>query len=287
MAKTAAGSNRHGIDVAVSPSMRRFRDAQTELNAMLWSTEICYGHVLGSTINARSDVWSLFSHAPSHAWFPNREGQAKYNKPIPEFLSDVRKNARLLHRHILISFYSQFEAYLKERLGEDCARGPFVMNLAIAPLLEAPYRPRPGTVLLADLSRLIRNRIVHHGSLPRAPGDGPILQMCASFDYPKNKSLQQKMTDALGRWGIDPVAIGSCFDSFVESVSSKCKGSSRGSGPLTHEFFYTLFTFTHLDNLAFEIEEALFDPAMATAVLTRAPGRVRNRDMAGRTAPFV
>ena len=132
MTKTATAD----ISIPVSRAMRRLRDAQTELNAMLWSTEICYGHVLGSGIDAGGDVWSLFSHARSHAWFPNREGKAKYNKPIPAFLRDVRRNTKLLHRHILISFYSQFEAYLKDRLGEDCARGPFIMNLAIARLRE-------------------------------------------------------------------------------------------------------------------------------------------------------
>jgi len=269
------------IQVAVSKPMRRLRDAQTQLNAMLWSTEICYGHVLGSTFHAGNDVWSLFPHARTQAWFPNAEGKLKYNKHISKFLTDVAENTKFLHRHVMINYYSQFEAYLADRLGEKFSRGPFVRNFAADVRLTAQYSLQPQTILLADLSRLIRNQLVHRsGAVPKFPNDNATQAMCATFEYANNPGERQKMADALQVWGIGFPDIGKCFNRFVGGVAGKCKKSSKSGGSaLTHEFFYTLFTFTHFDNLAFEIEEALFDPHAATASLWRSPKRVRNLAM--------
>jgi hypothetical protein len=68
------------VSVLVSPAMKKLREEQTALNNLLWSTEICYGHVLATVPSSDDDVWTSFKHANTQAWYPNREGRRKYEK---------------------------------------------------------------------------------------------------------------------------------------------------------------------------------------------------------------
>jgi hypothetical protein len=57
------------------------------------------------------------------------------------------------------------------------------------------------------------------------------------------------------------------------------KARKDAKGP-SYDFFYTLFAFTYLDDLAFEIEEALFDPDQPpVTTIYRHPSKVRNQEM--------
>lgn len=270
------------ILVPVSDAMKRLRDAQTRLNSLLWSTEIYYGHMLGSDLSPSADVWAMFSHAKSHAWFPNKEGATKYNKSVAAFLKDVERNLDSLHRNVLINFYSYFEDFLAAHFKGKFFKDNFLNSVFIASKNwpNKAYLPKPTTVLLADLSRHIRNRIIHQGeSLPKKKDDQTVIEMCKAFE-PKRGSEGAPMKRALYFWQLDQTAILKCFNEFVGSVDNKCIVAAKKQNLGTHEFFYTLFTFTHLDNLAFEIEEALFQADMAQpAFIKRAADRVRNPAM--------
>jgi hypothetical protein len=268
------------IHVAVSPAMGRFRKAQTQLNAMLWSTEICYGHLLATVKRSEQDVWSLFSHAPSQAWFPNKEGKIKCDKTTTKFLGDVKANMKRLHAFVLAGYYAHFEAYRVERLTKAEAAVPFLIHMARNKRLSGEICPNVDTVLLADLSRLLRNRIAHRGPIPMHADDAVVTKMCESFLSGGGKNDRKPSPEkALATWEAEPTRIRTCFNGFVRSVAKRCHASSPKDHQLTHEYFYTLFTFTHLDNLAFEIEEALYEPKSATAQILRAPERIRNGAM--------
>ena len=216
----ASGDSSAKSYVAVSNEMRDLREAQTRLNSFLWSTEICYGHVLASPIDGDSDVWSLFSHAPTQTWFPNREGKLKYRKKVVGFQRDVRSNVRSLHSLVLVGYYGQFEAFLEERLGKKPGRS-FVEFLAKDDRLNGAFRPLGETVMLADLSRLLRNRIAHAQPVPVKPGDDVIQRMCDSFE---GEGLDRRaMTVALQSWRLDRPAIRACFDGFARSVDRRCR----------------------------------------------------------------
>jgi hypothetical protein len=270
------------ILVPVSDAMKDFRDAQTRLNSLLRSTEICYGHMLGSKLPSSADFWSIFSHAQSHAWFPNKEGATKYNKSVPAFLKDVELNLASLHRNVLINFYSYFEALLDARFQKRFFNTNFLTSCGAFAWPNRDYAPQAKTVMLADLSRLIRNRIIHAGDhLPRAKDDKVVIEMSKAV-LPKDGIEGRQTRVAMNFYKLDEAAILACFNEFVSGVDQKCKTAAKKQNLGTHEFFYTLFTFTHLDNLAFEIEEALFDPGVlgeSPALIKRAANRVRNDAM--------
>ncbi|HMN74132.1 MAG TPA: hypothetical protein PKA55_19900 [Rhodoblastus sp.] len=264
--------------VPVSAPMRSLRDVQTRLNAMLWSSEICYGHVLNGGIDADQPVQALFAHVETQAWTKNVKGLVKYRKSGHAFLRDVARNLDLMHRQVMVSYYAAFEAYLAARLG--VRNGPFVRTLADLPALRTDLRPRGETVVLADACRLLRNRLAHHGKLPRREDDDQTADMCASFQ-PKNQAAAAQTEAALASWRLTQERVAAIVRTLIADVDRRC-GATRRRSALRHEFFYTLFAFTHLDNLAFEIEEAAFDPARATLWIARDAKRVRSPEMRSR-----
>src|SRR4051794_31025779 len=115
-----SGGETPRLAMMVSPAMRVLRDAQTKLNHFLWSTEICYGHVLSEADARFSDpeqpIWTTFGHVQSSAWFPNSQGRLKFRETTGRFLAQTQANTTALYRHVLIAYYAHFEDYLTERV---------------------------------------------------------------------------------------------------------------------------------------------------------------------------
>jgi hypothetical protein len=267
------------VNVLASAAMKKFRDEQNSLNHLLWSTEICYGHVLATVPGSDDDVWTSFQHANTQAWHPNREGRRKYEKTVNQFRKHVARNQRYLHRTILTHYYSAFEHYLTTRVvssrekKKETAWGPFFSKLKIDQLTTGAYRLRPRTLLTADYCRLARNGIVHHNTptLPRKVDDRVATDWLA-------KILREQTH--LAAWGATPETAKACLERLVTGVRSRVtKAHAAGKAP-SYDFFYALFAFTHLDALAFEIEEALFDPALPPSeTIRKQPSKVRRQEM--------
>lgn len=275
------GGRRKDPAVLVSDAMFRFRRAHSRLNAMLWSTEICYSHVLESAFEPEAAVWETFAHTKSNAWFPNREGKLKYDKNVGEFREDVETNMRHLHKNVLVEYYTHFEAYLASKLkikkGKSAA--PFLWNVGRSPHFAGPYQPRPVTLLLADVSRCIRNRIVHHDRLPKAPNDKSVEEIVLGLSRYGKADERAAIERQMSAWGVSEARIADWVNDFVRGVSARCDDEGGPAADIRRAFFYTLFTFTHFDALAFELEDATFDPARAAKKIFRKRSRIRNKAM--------
>jgi hypothetical protein len=74
-----AGGEAPKVKVVATPEMVELRKAQTRLNHFLWTTEICYGHILAWASSDFADpetpVNLTFGHVRSAAWFPKQSGE--------------------------------------------------------------------------------------------------------------------------------------------------------------------------------------------------------------------
>jgi hypothetical protein len=132
----------------------------------------------------------------------------------------------------------------------DGSWGPYSLSLAKPLLNQAAVPVRLFSVLCADVCRRIRNDIVHAPSKPL-----PIFGGNALTNWVANS----KSNAGRGNWpDKDPKKC--VDDAFLRvmhtALDSQNKAANNGKS-LPIEFFYTLYTFTNLDTLAFEIEEAL------------------------------
>ena len=261
------------IKVSVSPARMRFREAQGRINRTLWSTEICYGHVLATTtansaISRRTPVWDAFGHARTQAWYPNRKGDQKYKTTVGRFLSDVRNNMISIHRPLMLQFYAEFESYLRDRVPD--ARQSLIRSLATDQFTRGPYRLRLGSVVDADIIRLARNAIAHNDQLPEKDRSAIIEEWLDSL---KNEGRALKVWNA----SIDDVRQG--LKKLTSAIGRQVDLSPRRGGQLSHEFFFALFSFTILDQLASEIEEALMEKPDPDNWIWRPAKGVRRADL--------
>jgi hypothetical protein len=261
------------IKVSVSPARIKFREAQGRINRTLWSTEICYGHVLATTeanpaISRRARVWEVFGHAPTQAWYPNRQGELKYKTTVRRFLSDVRENMVSIHRPLMLQFYAEFETYLRDRVPD--ARQSLIRSFATERFTRGPYRLCLESVIDAEIIRLARNAIAHNDQLPE---DDQSTIVTEWLDSLKNEGRALRVWNA----SIDDVRKG--LEKLTSDISRQVDLSPRRGGRLSHEFFFALFSFTILDQLASEIEEALMEKPDPDNWIWRSATGVRRRDL--------
>jgi hypothetical protein len=175
--------------------------------------------------------------------------------------------------------YSSFENFLTTRVissrvnAKETRWGPFFSKLSTDALTKGPFALRPYTVLNADYCPLARHSIVHHKTpaLPRKPGDD------VAADWFKRL---MKEREYLVYWHASSKKAKTCLDNLINSVHARVvKARKDAKGP-SYDFFYTLFALTYLDDLAFEIEGALFDPDQPpVTTIYRHPSKVRNQEM--------
>jgi hypothetical protein len=292
------------VRVRVSPDFAALRATQRRLNDFIWSTELCYGYVLVSDqLKARPNDWThdVLGHITTEAWYPTAKGKEKYRDKVSTFLKHVSDNTTYAYRAVIALFSSAFEDYLeaKRSLINPRDKKGKAMNNGWGPYLQSLCGPalnwehelglgkpvRLATVLGADLCRLLRNRIVH------APHGLPL-----SLTDPEALSWQHKLQAALpdATWYASTKAkdrlrwnrtvgdiLTKAIRTFVGGVAHSLARSKNLHGKvLPPEFFYMLFTFTALDALAFEIEEASIGPqARSDFMIFRDPSSVRRQDM--------
>ena len=241
------------LDVRVSEKMVNFRMTQTFLNHFLWSTEIAYGHMLASTpeyfSNPNQPAKDALQHILTEAWYPNDQGRMHLDETIGNVLKQVSDNRPHIYKAVLVLFASAFEYYLDQRVKPEICRkesrgswGPYYKSLAIPKLLKAEYPLRLHTVLCADICRRIRNAMVH-----------------PPFSVQDLRLEDLKKDVRKYNWaGWSHESFNDAWTEVIGKAKTAVKNALRSGKQLYEEYFYMLYNFTNLDNLAFEIEEALF-----------------------------
>jgi hypothetical protein len=254
------------VVVAVSPSRERLRNAQRQLNWLLWSSELAYGVVLTTAdarlVNQEERVSVALASVESLAWFPNYKGGPHYDASVRSFREQLARNSSILYPQLLVAWFSHFETYLEERVrpirGGHASWGPLTRTLAMKELQTGLAQVRPRTVALADLVRELRNEAVHSG-----------LTTVETADHARIVKWKEQTESILRdnwRSRTPGKLVDTALDFFIGLAQRQRLASAR-SLPLDH--FYFLYVLSNLDKLAFEIEEALIPNGFIP------PGRIR------------
>ena len=219
----------------------------------------------------------VLGYIESAVWFPNNQGRIKRADTIKQTLSQVRANTVHTYRATLFSFFSAFEEYLATRVSHlksgKQSWGPFVRSMSHDDLRRARYPIMLRTVLCADVSRLVRNKMLHQGFVvPTSPSDPVVAQWKAGL---RNDGCEAGWPEA------EVVAeVQYAADQVVGQAVSHVQDAKANGKQLPIELFYMLFCFTNLDSLAFEIEEALSpEQSRPGGEITRKRAAVRRADL--------
>ena len=234
----------------ISEQMCQLRAQQTSLNRFVWSSEIAYGHVLSGVGRPKFDhgsaVMETFAHVTPEAWFPNAQGSSKYQVRTEEFLDHVGANTSQVCRLVIGAMYTYFDEYLSARAGSG--KGSFLCRLSPRRMADAIVPLRLQTVLRADLIRHLRNCVMHD---PSSIPDSLLHRSALDWKLKLVAHAQE------GGWQCAPHDVGEALKQVVGKVARRIGDASATGKQLSPDFFYMLFTFTNLDSLAFEVEEAL------------------------------
>jgi len=247
------------VEIAVSLEMAELRETQKILNDFLWTSEISYGYLLSQGRTAFADMnqptIDVLGHVLTEAWYPSNQGRIKFDETIGNTLGQITLNTVHVYRAVVILFASAFENYLDKRVGPLRSNkgqgkwGPYFKNLALPELIQPSTALQFRTILLADISRRIRNCMVHPPfSVPDSLTHPLLIEWRTSFKNNISPSEWPKAND--GR-------IDSAFRQVVGHAVDKMDEARKRGKSLPVELFYAIFNFTNLDNLACEIEEAL------------------------------
>jgi hypothetical protein len=275
------------------------------LNHFVWSTEICYAYTLSAgelQAGRNRMVDDVLGSVDAQAWYPrakrNRAGdptgqatQGKYRHTVGAFLDHVTRNTHYVHLAAIVMASTAFEEYLesqrasidpKNPWGKEMEKGwgPYCWSLSGTAVYwegAAPGNPQqrpvnPKSVLDADVTRLLRNQIVHAQSglaLSRNDPEVARWQKTLGDQAKASRWYSQAMAkNLLKRDSEIENTVRNAINGFLGSAEHKVRRAQATRGKeLPIEYFYMLFTFTALDALAFELEEALIvHPSEATAV---------------------
>ena len=281
MAKTGrrTGEEAPRVKVVATQALVDLRKAQTRLNHFLWTTEICYGHVLARASVEFSDLQQpveiSFGHVRSAAWFPNSQGRQKFRETTGHFLAQTQQNTMQLYRLVLLGFYTLFEEFLEEstlELKVGKSWGPFVQSLSSPALVSAPAPLPLHSVLCADLCRLVRNLIVHEPSAP--------LPVSLDDDRVVRWGARLLSEARANRWPAGQDDVQKALQQVIGQVANHLKQTSEEGKEIPPELFHLLFAFTNLDQLACQMDEALL-PAHArlATFISRPAEKIRRQDL--------
>ena len=242
------------VYVRVSEHYRRLREVQTFLNRLVWSTELCYGHFLNEFENEKlqdsAPVSTLFNHLPIQAWYKNKKGTGKYNLSLREHKEVVRKNQAYVCRSAIILFNSYFDDYLKNRAN---TRFRLYRNMIYEGLdIDVSLR----NIFKADCCREIRNIIVHK------PAEA-FLDIKDFRDHVK-RTLSNELTrpGLLINTKYTSQEIHRCLSEALHEVIGcaiiEMNNAIKQGYNLPFEYFFMLYTFTNYNDVASELEQALF-----------------------------
>lgn len=274
--------------VSVSDEMLELRNLQWQLNQFLWTSEIAYAYLLSNAPAAFPDAdvpaIDVLGHLMTQAWYPSNQGNIKYRGTIGDVLGQTAKNTTSIYRAVIVFFASAFEHYLESRIGsrrnktQGGSWGPYVQSLSIPELKGNGTAGQGGlpvqlkTLLEADFVREIRNSLVHTSR-----------QYPQSLDDPESRRIQHLAGKWCGRVGPVTGHVRSLIRQSATQVFGQAenhvKQARQADKDLPIDLFYALFTFTNLDKLAFEIEEALLRPPLPPNRIQRKKAHVRRKDI--------
>lgn len=258
------------VRVAVSQASQNLRQAQAALNGFVWSTEIAYDIALSRKLfdipGRHKSVYDLLSDLPTAPWYRNNQGRIHYERTASQFLGDIRRNRRYVHRAGMVYIFSAFEEYLEQRVRTyigwgDYKWGPYLKSLSHGTELtkKTQFPLKLQTVLQADLLREIRNRIVHSSSLPRTIDDaaGEDLRRKAR-NWPVRNILNLRRQDDW-RDREPNLWIEKAMKAVIGRATTAGQKTRNPSALTSVEMFWLLYALSTLDRLVFEIEEAMPD----------------------------
>lgn len=248
------------VCVAVSSEMGDLRRTQTALNRFLWPTELSYNYVLAELPKAFRDTEQpaadALSNLRSTAWYKNNQGRIKYAGTIGQTVTQVRENTPYIYRTVLVYFASAFEDYLDRRLARVRPKargggwGPYSQSLALPALMDAPAPLQLKDVIAADVCRWLRNRVIHPPfELPSSTSDENLTEFRSYIlaDIQKTSWWDSLTADV----------VKNSVGQLIGQAANHKKQAEKTGWDVPIELFYSLFNFTCLDTMAFQIEEAL------------------------------
>jgi hypothetical protein len=275
--------------ISVSPLMELFRANHDLLNSLLWTSGITSHYFLNSHRGKDKHKQVLefdrfFGYA--EAWHPAGRETAKYQKSVADLIDQVDRNAYIIYRMTMVLLYGFFETFLNERVGpikkikRSRGWGPLCQSLGNVSLLQTSHKPvRLKTVLRADICRLIRNHLAHAPTKPfgESIDEDPYRRwqndLTTTLEQTKWPELSRKFLSA-------EIFIRNTLYFVIDNALQAQRHAASRNKRLPLEFFLILHTFTNLDSLAFEIEEALIplgeDPP---GRIYRRGARIRRKDL--------
>jgi hypothetical protein len=262
--------------------MAKLRHIQGILNGLWQTSELAYGYALSNLVpkcpNLSQLTIDVLGHIQTEVWYPNNQGRIKRDATIGQTLDQIRENTIHIYRASLLSFFSAFEGYLKAEVKHlkppDVGWGEYVRSLSHESLRCGLEPLRLRTVLRADFCREVRNLMVHESfAVPTS--------LSAQYLNEWSARLQKRACDA--GWPNDRLQAEVIYaqNQVIGQAIKHVQQAKTEGKDLPIEYFYMLFSFTNLDTLAFEIEEALRPPG------SRSGGEVGRKQTAVRRNDLV
>lgn len=240
----------------VSYSMKILRETQGELNRYWQASELAFKSMFKRLEDGgypeETQLHEVFGDVDSNLWVKNNRGKARVHFDVGKLLEVSDSLVAEIYMSTIVSFYSSFEFFLEDRVGSlriGNRWGPLITSLSHGDLLGARTPLRLRTILTADLFRHVRNKIIH-GSYRSFPS------VEALEAYGWMHLMAERAREPFSR-EVTSTICAEVINSVIEGASRKAINSKKDGRVVPKEYFYMLFCFTALDDLAVEIEEAL------------------------------
>lgn len=295
--------------ICVSSAYADLRRAQHKLNRFVWSTSVSYGFTLASVeLQGKSNLFidDVLAETETPAWHPpsidpsiaaqgeSKAPSVKYRHLVRDFLSDVERNTHYVYLNAIVGFFTAFEVYLDSRckgarFGNEKRWGPYYRSLSGESVYwlagEAGRRHRQPvqlkTVLIADLVRLLRNKIAH--APDNVSAELSSVQVDRMLEDLAKTRWNQRLREAnLDQWRLETEnTIRRAIRSFEGAAQHKvARALEEHRLELPIEYFYMLFASRALNSMSFELEEALIEDRSETdAVVLIDDNHVRRPDL--------
>lgn len=281
MTKESIKELENRVLVRVSPAMGQLRSMQGIFNGFWQTSDLAYGYALSKLNVYSGDIETptkeVLGDIKSEVWVKNSKGLEKSTQPIGSTINQIRNNMAQVYRATMSGFFSAFESYLNVRVGyikkPNDRWGPFTRTLSHPVLKHGEYGLTLRAIVLADICRHIRNMYVHEPqSMEIEPGD-------AFWD---DFAKHQVRRWAAGNWSEEEIqdALSHAKSKFFSTAKNKAKLAREGGKNISIDYFFMLFSFTNLSDLAFEIEEALYVTQLVDEIrIPQDKGKIRRNDL--------
>jgi hypothetical protein len=199
----------------------------------------------------------------ANAWYPNtKKGDPKYDKTVRDFLTDIEANTTYVYRAVIVMWYAAFETFLEDRLKKYFKRprnwGPFTETLCCPQLIASPSPLPLSKVVRGDLCRKVRNCFTHRiSNLPQSVKDQVVRDWKREIiDDLKKRFWTETPKEILTETQKEKI-VNDAIQYVIGGVEARLARFPHDKKPDQRWYFYALFSFTNLSELAKGINGAL------------------------------